>query len=171
VIDWQTASYIASFAGNAVTSIDRMYRGYADFFKKKGATIGAPQPDFSIQNEPGAEALVSTSLHNGQTYQTITYEDLRAKLVDGDLSYIEALSQSLENYEKQWNSAYLSKSLASGMDIGRFDAQLEYLARQISDPLLKVLDFVESMGLGLDDHYLAARHIAKEYVKHDRRPT
>jgi hypothetical protein len=165
VIDWQTASYIAGVAANAVTSIDKMYRGYADFFKNKGATIGAPSPDFSIQNKPDEKALVSTSLHTGQTYQTITYEDLRAKLAPSDRAYIESLSQSLENYEKQWNSAYVAKSLASGMDVGRYDAQLDYLARQISDPLLKVLDFVQRMGLFLDDHYLAARHVAQEYVK------
>ena len=165
MIDWQTASSIAGAAANAVTSIDKMYRGYADFFKKKGASISTPPPDFSIQNKPDEKALVAASLSNGQTSQKITYEDLRARLVAGDRAYIDALSQSLQNYEMQWNSAYLAKSLASGMDIGRYNAQLEYLARQISDPLLKVLDFVERMGLWLDDHYLAARQIAEEYVK------
>jgi hypothetical protein len=169
MIDWQTSSYIAAVAANAVTSIDKIYRGYADFFKKKEPAIGAPAPDFSIQNKPEEKALVATSLHNGQIHQTITYQDLCAKLTPSDRAYIEALSQSLENYEKQWNSAYLAKSLASGMDVGRYDAQLDYLARQISDPLLKVLDFVErSMGLWLDDHYLAARNIAQEYIKRDR---
>jgi hypothetical protein len=168
MIDWQTASYVAGVAANAVTSIDKVYRGYADFFKNKGATLAAPPPDFSIQNKPDEKALVSTSLHSGQTYQTITYEELRSRLTPGDRAYIEALSRSLENYEKQWNSAFEAKSLASGMDVGRYDAQLDYLARQISDPLLKVLDFVEHMGVELDDHYLAARHIAQEYVKRDK---
>jgi hypothetical protein len=171
VIDWQTASYIAGVAANAVTSIDKIYRGYADFSKKKEAATGAPPPDFSIQNKPGEKALVATSLQTGQTYQTITYQDLCAKLVPSDRAYIQALSQSLENYEKQWNSAFLAKSLASGMDIGRYDAQLDYLALQISEPLLKVLDFVERMGLWLDDHYLAARYIAQGYVQRDRDST
>jgi hypothetical protein len=51
------------------------------------------------------------------------------------------------------------------MDVGRYDDQLDYLARQISDPLLKALAFVQNMGLMLDDHYLAARDIAQEYIK------
>jgi hypothetical protein len=168
VIDWQTASIIAGVASSAVTSIDKIYRGYADFFnsKKKGAAKPTPEPDLSIQNKPNENALVVTSLHGGQPIQTITYQDLRAKLTSADDAYIQTLSQSLDNYEKQWNSAYLAKSLASGMDVGRYDAQLDHLARQISDPLLKVLDFVEQrMGLPLDDHYLAARDIAKDYVK------
>jgi hypothetical protein len=72
VIDWQTASYVAGVAANAVASIDKMYRGYADFFKKKDATVGAPEPDFKIQNKPDEKALVATSLHDSRTYQTIT---------------------------------------------------------------------------------------------------
>ena len=50
------------------------------------------------------------------------------------------------------------------MDVGRYDGQLDLLAREISDPLLKVLAFVEHMGLYLDDHYLAAREIAQKYT-------
>jgi hypothetical protein len=165
VIDPLTASYIAAIVGNTITSIDKIYRGYADFFTKKQSAAAAPQPDFSIQNMPDKKVLVTTSLHTGETYQTITYQDLCTKLTPGDRAYIKTLSESLDNYEKQWNSAYLAKSLASGMDVGRYDDQLDYLARQISDPLLKALAFVQNMGLMLDDHYLAARDIAQEYIK------
>ena len=45
------------------------------------------------------------------------------------------------------------------------DAQLEYLAKQISDPLIRVLQFVERMGLYLDDHYQVARMLAERYLK------
>jgi DNA polymerase I-like protein with 3'-5' exonuclease and polymerase domains len=51
------------------------------------------------------------------------------------------------------------------MDVGRYDAQLDYLSRQIAQPLADVLDFVERMGLTLDDHYIAARSIARAYLK------
>jgi hypothetical protein len=33
------------------------------------------------------------------------------------------------------------------MEIGRLDSQLDYLVKQIADPLIRVLDFVEGMGL------------------------
>src|SRR5438093_1348033 len=134
MIDWQTASYIAGVLGTAVASIDKLYRGYADFFKKKVSDIRAPAPDFNIQNRPSENAMVATSLHSGAVSQTITYEELRARLTPTDRVHIEALSQALENYEKQWNSALLAKSMASGMDVGRYDAQLDYLAKQISAP-------------------------------------
>jgi hypothetical protein len=165
MIDWQTSSYIAAVVANAVTSIDKLYRGYADFFKRMKADEPTPEPDLRIQNKPDERAFVSTSLHTGATQQSVTYEALRARLESRDRAYVETLGQALDNYEKQWNAAFLAKSMASGMDVGRYDAQLDYLAKQIADPLLKVLDFVEHMGLGLDDHYLAARRIAKEYMK------
>ena len=164
MIDWQTASWIAGVAANAVSSIDKLYRGYADFFNKKQPTVGAPPPDLRIQNNAGEQALVATSVTTGAVSQKVTYDDLRAKLTASDGAYIEALSQSLDNYEKQWNSALVAKSMASGMDVGRY-AQLDYLAREIAKPLAEVLDFVERMGLWLDDHYHAARHIAREYLK------
>lgn len=165
MIDLPTAALIASTIGNAVTAIDKMYRGYADFFKKKTPNIHAPPPDFSIQNSTAEGAVVATSLHTGANSQKVTYEELRSKLNPNDRAYVETLSQALESYEKQWQAAYLAKSMASGMDVGRLDAQLAYLSKQIAEPLLRVLEFVERMGLWLDDHYLAARDIAKEYVK------
>src|SRR5216684_1041632 len=127
MIDWQTASWIAGVAANAVSSIDKLYRGYADFFNKKQPTVGAPPPDIRIQNNVGEQALVATSVTTGAVSQKVTYDDLRAKLTASDRAYIEALSQSLDNYEKQWNSALVAKSMASGMDVGRYDAQLAYL--------------------------------------------
>ncbi len=71
----------------------------------------------------------------------------------------------MENYQKQWNAAFEHKSMASGMDIGRFDAQLEYLSKQIADPLIRVLAFVEKMGLQLDDHYHMARMVTEKYLQ------
>ena len=165
MIDWQTASWIAGAAANAVSSIDKLYRGYADFFNKKQPTVDAPLPDLRIQNDASEQALVATSITTGAVSQKVTYDDLRAKLRPSDRAYIEALSRALDNYEKQWNSALVAKSLASGMDVGRYDAQLDHLAREIAKPLDEVLDFVERTGMWLDDHYLATRHIAREYLK------
>ncbi|SIT48913.1 hypothetical protein BN2476_670004 [Paraburkholderia piptadeniae] len=51
------------------------------------------------------------------------------------------------------------------MALGLYEAQLEYLAKQTSDPLLKAPEFAERMGLQLDDHCLAARNIAKGHSK------
>ncbi len=108
---------------------------------------------------------MAQSRRTGQAYRTVTYEDLSNRLNEGDRQYIETLTRAMENYQRQWLAAYEQRSMASGMDIGRMDAQLEYLAKQISDPLIKVLDFVANMGLFLDDHYVMARNVAQQYLR------
>lgn len=164
MIDLQTASAISGIVGSAITSIDRMYRAYADYFKKSLPGEMVPNPSFTFQNRSAEGAMVATSADETVEFQKVTYEELRARLADTDLAYVETLDGALKNYEAQWNSAYLSRSMASGMDVGRYEAQLDLLAKHISDPLLRVLDLVEHMGLQLDDHYLTAREIAQKYV-------
>jgi hypothetical protein len=166
MIELATAAVIAKMASDAVGAIDKIFRGYADVVKKKQPTSPeVPPPDFAYVNKPDQSALVAQSRQTGTAYQTVTYQELCKRLDDSDRQYIETLTQAMENYQRQWYSAYQQRSLASGMDIGRMDAQLEYLARQISDPLIRVLEFVNKMGLYLDDHYLAARRLAEGYLK------
>jgi hypothetical protein len=152
-------------ASDAVGAIDKIFRGYADVVKKKELSAAdISPPDFAYVNDSNKSAFVAQSRRTGATHQTVTYEELRSKLDDNDREYIQTLTRAMENYQRQWNSAYEQRSMASGMDIGRLDSQLDYLARQIADPLVKVLDFVRKMGLYLDDHYVIAREISQRYL-------
>ena len=165
MIELAAAALIAKMASDAVGAIDKVFRGYADVVKKKQPTSPqVPPPDYAYVDKPNESAFVAQSRRTGQTFQTVTYQQLSQKLNDSDRRHIQALTQAMENYQRQWEAAFVQKSLASGMEIGRMDAQLEYLAKQISDPLIKVLEFVEKMGLHLDDHYFAARRIAEGYL-------
>lgn len=165
MIDWQTASWISSAVGGAVASIDKIYRGYADYLKSKTPNVFETPPDFSYQNKPDEQAFVATSRHTGHVSQKVTYAELESKLNDSDRAYIDTLNLALKNLEKQWSTTYADWSVASGMDRGRYEAQLDMLAPRIADPLLRILQFVEQMGLWLDDHYHSARQIAEQYLR------
>ncbi|MEA2859056.1 MAG: hypothetical protein QOC72_1095 [Methylobacteriaceae bacterium] len=167
-MDLQTASAIAALIGGAVTSIDKIYRGYADFWKNRQPSSTSPSPDFSIQNSPNEHALVARSLHTGETYSKVTYQQLCGLLTHSDLAHVQALGQTMEAYERQWNAAYQGRAGASWLRKRQYDRRLNRLAREIADPLNKTLAFVEKMGLMLDDHYLAARHIAEAYLGEQR---
>ncbi len=164
-MDIPTISLITGAVSGAVASIDKIYRGYADFMKARKGNVFDTPPDFRYQDKPDEKTFVAVSRHTGQEYQKVTYEDLCNKLNLGDKEYVETLSKALRNLERQWNAAYEDWSMASGMDRGRYEAQLETLAPRIAEPLLKVLEFVQQMGLWLDDHYHAARMIAQEYLR------
>ena len=165
MIDLATVAVIAKIASDGVGALDKVFRTYLDVLHKKEPQASAPPPDLTYVNKPEAGAFVAQSIHSGGTVQTVTYAQLQQKLDPGDQAYIAALTRSIQNYEKQWNAAYEQRSLASGMDIGRLDAQLDYLARQMADPLLRILSFVEKMGLHLDDHYMVTRNITEIYLK------
>jgi hypothetical protein len=169
MIDLANAALIAKMASDAVAAFDKIFRGYADFLKKKEpAALNIPPPDLSYVDLPKQNAFVAQSRQTGATSQKVTYEELCNKLNDSDRQYIKTLTQAMENYERQWTAAYEQRSMATGMDVGRLDSQLDYIVRQMADPLVKVLTFVERMGLCLDDHYLVARNLTELYIR-DRR--
>ncbi len=166
MIELATAATIAKLASDAVSALDKMFRGYADFAKKKApaASYNRP-PDFAFADDPGKQAFVATSRHTGAVYQTVTYAELAGKLDQDALAHIAALNNAMQSYQRQWDSVYQQRPFAGlGMETAKLDAQLDYLAKQVSDPLIRVIDFVQSMGLNLDDHYVVARQIAKEYL-------
>lgn len=163
MIELATAALIAKTAADAVGAFDKIYRGFSDFVKdRKKSKSDLPPPDFAYVDAPEDSAFVAKSRHTGGVYQTVTYGELCEKLEGSDLKHIEALSKAMSNYEHQWNTVVEQRSMASGMEIGKLDAQMDYLARQIADTLKKVLLFVERMGLHLDDHYYMARSLAED---------
>ena len=163
MIELATAALIAKLVSDSVGAFDKIVRAYVDVLERKKRHL--PPPDLAFEDSPEENAFVSRSRSTGETYQTVTYEELCNRLNDSDLKHIETLTQSMENYQNQWNAAYEERSMSTGKDIGRLDSQLEFLARQMADPLVKVLDFVEKMGLRLDDHYLTARNISQNYLE------
>jgi hypothetical protein len=166
MIELATAAVIAKLVSDAVGAFDKIFRAYMDVLKGKQPTAQyIPPPDLAFRDSPQEHAFVAQSRSGGGTRQSVTYQELCKKLDEGDRRHIETLTRAMANYQRQWDSAYEQRSMASGMEIGRLDAQLEYLARQIADPLVKVLEFVEKMGLYLDDHYMMARNVTKEYLQ------
>jgi hypothetical protein len=170
MIDLATAAVIAKATSDAVGAFDKMFRGFADVLRKKEpASTNIPPPDFAYVDAPEQNAFVAKSRRTGDIYQTVTYEELCDKLQGSDRQYIETLSQAMKNYEHQWNVVFEQRSMASGMEIGKLDAQLDYLVKQMADPLMKVLAFVERLGLYLDDHYHMARALTQDYLRDNAR--
>jgi hypothetical protein len=146
-MDWQTVSFISGAVGNAIASIDKIYRGYADYLKTKKPNVFDQPPDLSYQNKPDESAFVATSRQTGQVYQKVTYKELESKLNESDRAYIDTLNSALSNLERQWSTTYEDWSVSAGMDRGRYESQLDMLAPRIADPLLRILKFIEQMGL------------------------
>jgi hypothetical protein len=166
MIELAAAATIARLVSDAVGSLDKIFRGYADFVKREERAVGdAPPPDYAYQDSPGDKAIVARSRDTGQVYQTVTYQELATRLGPQDLKYIRDLCEVMEAYQAQWSRVFKQKPLAGlGLESARLDGQLDHLARQISETLKNILSFVERTGLHLDDHYHVARQIADQYL-------
>ena len=149
MIDIQTAGLIAKIVSDAIGSFDKIFRGYIDVVMRKTRAGNLPPPHFVYVNSPEQSAFLAKSQRTGDIRRKVTYDQLCKALNDSDLEYIQALSQAMENYQQQWNSVYVQRSMAGDIQQARMDTQLEYLAKQIADPLIKVLGFIEKMGLSL----------------------
>jgi hypothetical protein len=142
MIDFVSASQIASILGNATNIVDKIYDR---FFKVKSGKEPPPglQPQHSaiIRDDPQRNALVSQT--RGQEVQTVKYEELATKLQPSDLSYIRAREQAMEQHMAIWERVYPTIPLE--MDQIR-TVQLELQLKQHTDSLGKelaaILDFL-----------------------------
>jgi hypothetical protein len=81
MIDLATAAVIAKTTSDAVGAFDKIFRGFADFLKKKEPSgTHIPPPDFAYVNDPEHNAFVAKSRRTGNVYQTVTYDQLCCKL-------------------------------------------------------------------------------------------
>lgn len=166
-ITLEMAALIAKAASDAVNAFDNIYDRYANFLKnRQPRSHWEPPPDYAYVDAPDRGAIVAMSRSSGKICQTVSYEELSEKLSGNDADHIKALSEAMTAYEQQWNSVYRQKPLMSDpIAIAKVDQQLERLAEEIGEALLKVLNFLQSMGLFLDDHYNVALNISKEYLE------
>lgn len=169
MLDLVSAGTLAAIVSAAVDSIDKVYRGYVDFVKKKDGeqAVHTAPPMFKYHDRPEEQAFVATWLSSGEDANKITYAELAQRLSPTDLHHIEALADSMDQYRKLWDDVQRQKPLAGlGLESARLDAQLEHLAKEISKLLQRILDFVQTaVGMPLDDHYLAAQDIATQYLR------
>jgi hypothetical protein len=164
-IDLGTAALIAKMTSDAVGAFDQICRGFVDVVKGRApSTQPLPPPDFAYVNDPTNAAFVAKSRRTGAVTKTVSYAELCNILDDSDREYIETISQTMLEYQHQWNQVHAQRPLAIGSQLAQLDSQQKFLATQIGDELIRVLDFVQKMGFYLDDHYVLARHLAEDYL-------
>jgi|GEM_PF-5838701 len=164
-MDLETAALIAKLVSDAVGSFDKVFRGFADFIKKKEPSADyIPPPDFQYVDSPQEGGLVARSRRTGQVYQRVTYQELCDRLGDDDRKHLESLSKAMRRYQDQWDAVFVERAVAAGRERARLDGQLEDIAADISKTIIMILDFVSSAGLHLDDHYLMSRNVAESYL-------
>jgi hypothetical protein len=154
-------SIAAASAG--IRLIDQMADQVMWFLSRRKRGVDPPawaterQWRYQVQEENGA--LVTRQ--DGRELQTITAADFE-KLPEAQLRHIQVLEKSMEGHYRVWAAVY--PKLATMVDPvaeARVEAQLEDVIQKMRGDFVGILDFFQSIGLNLDDHYMHVRSLVE----------
>jgi hypothetical protein len=146
-----TAAIAAASAG--VDLIDRIYYQVRRVINGTPEPTG-PDPQHGQKIERQGDELVATGYG---PVQRITGADL-AKLPPNQLRLIRAYEQSMENHVAVWEAVYPQLALETNkVTKAQDELRLKGIVRDMGRDLTGIIDFLESSGLQLEDHYLEIR--------------
>jgi hypothetical protein len=157
-MDLETAKAVIQTASAAVGLFDKVAGQVVRFIRRTPEPAGPPK-EFSYKVQAGDELKVES---RGQTVQVIKGEDLQ-KLPADYYSHIKTMEQSIGRYYKLWQKVYPHRDDFDVMTNAKTEAQLDDLALKMKDDLTGIIDFLQSIGVMLDDHYIIYRDVIKRY--------
>lgn len=147
-----SAAIAAASAG--IDLIDKIYYQVRRVLRNEPEPTNPPPHAQTIEAQ--GTAIVST--WRGQV-QTITGADL-AKLPASQLSMVQAYEKSMESKVAIWEAVYPTLALETNpVARAQVELQLKEIIKSMSRDLTGIIDFLGSIGLYLDDHYLEIRHL------------
>ena len=147
-----SAAIAAASAG--IDLIDKIY------YQVKHVLQGTPEPKdpapYGQTIEAKGSSIVSTAF--GQV-QTITGDQL-AKLPPAQLSMVQAYEKSMQSKVAIWQAVYPTLALETNpIAHAKIELALKEIIKDMSRDLTGILDFLASIGLHLDDHYVDIRYL------------
>ena len=103
-----------------------------------------------------------TVKQDGRTIQTLKQEELESRLTPAHLDHIKVYEASMQKYYKRWQQMYPMRD--DSVDVLaniKLDEQLAGQVKMMQQDLVGIVDFLESIGVHLDDHYMEVRGLVK----------
>ena len=103
-----------------------------------------------------------TVKQDGRTIQTLKREELESRLTPAHLDHIKVYEASMQKYYKRWQQMYPMRD--DSVDVLaniKLDEQLAGQVKMMQQDLVGIVDFLESIGVHLDDHYMEVRGLVK----------
>jgi hypothetical protein len=99
---------------------------------------------------------------DGRAVQTLTGPELESKLKPEHLGHIQVYEASMQKYYKRWQQLYPKKDASADELVNiKLEEQLTDQARKMKQDLVGIVDFLQSIGVQLDDHYVLVRDVVK----------
>jgi len=100
---------------------------------------------------------------NNHPIKIITRSQLGSMLSPNDLALVETYEKKMNEYFSYWRTVYSAKdSSPDPLVNAKVDNQLTGLISKMKIELLAILDFLENIGVQLDDHYMSIRMLVRQ---------
>jgi hypothetical protein len=110
----------------------------------------------------GAEGDDIVVREKGERRQTITGAELSQILSPSDLVLVQTYERKMQEYFDRWNAVYAEKDSSQDPDINaKTDRQLKNLVVKMRGELVGILNFLQRIGVHLDDHYMHVRSLVE----------
>jgi hypothetical protein len=129
------------------------------FMRKDPDQLGIPKEHRYQIGGSGAELTVKAQ---GTTIQVLRGEDLK-NLPAQYYQHIVTLEQSVNRHYDVWKQAYPHRDDADVVTNAKVNNQLRDLALKMKEDLAGIVDFLQSIGVLLDDHYEVYRDVIRRY--------
>jgi hypothetical protein len=159
-MDLATATAVIATATSAVSLFDKVADQVVRFIGK-GSEPPGPAKEHRVQVEGGPEGL-SVKLR-GQTIQVIQGEDLKSLPAD-IFGHIKTMEESVGRYYSVWKQVYPHRDDGDLVTNAKLNNQLRDLALKMKDDLTGIVDFLQTIGVRLDDHYVVYRDVIRRYT-------
>jgi len=101
-----------------------------------------------------------TVKQDGQVVQTLTRSDLENRLDPQHLAHIETYELSMRKYYKRWQQLYPKRDDSSDALVNiKLEEQLTEQVKNMQTDLVGLVNFLQSIGVHLDDHYMEVRDL------------
>jgi hypothetical protein len=158
-MDIATATALISAATSAVNLFDKVAGQVVRFISKTPEMPGPPKEfQFTVG---GGNGELQVQAH-GRVIQTITGADLK-HLPPDYYSHIQTLEASLKRNYAVWKQVYPHRDDGDLVTNAKVHNQLSDLALKMKDDLAGIIDFLQRIGVQLDDHYMIYRDVIQRY--------
>lgn len=161
MLDIAAVTTIISAATSAVGLFDQIADQVQRFIKKdKGEPVPPQAGEYKMKIEQEGDSMVS-KIH-GKIFQTITASDLQ-RLPDNVLLHVKVLEQSMQNYYAIWSAIYPQLALLPPMEKAQTEIRLKQQVLMMKGDMEAILDFPQTAGFQLDDHYMEIKGTLARY--------
>lgn len=103
-----------------------------------------------------------TVKQDGRAIQTLGRAELESSLTPEHLNHIKVYEASMQKYYKRWQQLYPKRDdSADALANIKLEEQLTDQVKKMQEDLVGIVDFLASIGVKLDDHYMQVRSLVQ----------